>query len=276
LLEEVGLAEVRANVARGDALGALRALEQAVAPPATRTQTRVKEAEGWITQLAPIAQATQVRAIAAVPQPTPAAPAWGSLAFEPTGKLLVRTTAGVVRVDVEHGDESDAGLPAWGMDVASPDGTERFVRVTDPCDGVSLHATLASGDSTTEIALPIASRLTAHCNARAIPSIPLGWGAGGLEAIIQGEPVLVSRAGASRLLAPISQVASRGSPRSPNGKTIAYPTALGILIQGPSNGHLVKGQGLDGTYQEQRDCTVADDATHVACIHAGKAWVATF
>ncbi len=282
-LEEAGLAEVRAHAALGDALGAVTALERAQLPPATKTAARTKDAENWIGQLAPVAQATQVRAIAAVPQSTrTTTPAWGALSFEPTGKLLVRTAAGVVRVDVEHGDESDASdVQAWTSSVVSPDGAQRFLEAYDACDGVSLHASLVTldGGDSTDVALPIGPRLGARCTtAKGSPAsvIPLAWGAGGLETIIVGEPLLIAQGHASLAHAPLGQPTPRGSARSPDGKTFAYATSLGVLAQGTSKARLLKAADLDGTYAEQRDCTVSDDGAHVACVRAGRAWVATF
>jgi hypothetical protein len=282
-LEEAGLAEARAHAALGDALGAITALEQAQLPPATKTATRSKDAENWITQLAPIAQATQVRAVAAVPQFTRSTtPAWGALAFESSGKLLVRTAAGVVRVDVEHGDEADAtDVPAWSSSVVSPDGAQRFLEAYDPCDGVSVHASLVTldGGDLTDVALPISPRLGAHCTtAKGSPAsvVPLAWAAGGLETLVGGEPILISQGRASVPRAPLGQPTPRGSARSPDGKTFAYASSLGVLVQGTSKARLVRSPDLDGTYAEQRDCTVSDDAAHVACVRAGKAWVASF
>src|SRR5206468_8787840 len=129
----------------GDPLGAITALARAQVPPATKTAPRSKDAEGWITQVSPIAQATQVRMIAAVPKSNGGtAPAWGALAFEATGKLLVRTAAGVARVDPEQGDEAAAeGIAAWPSALVSPDGAMRWIEAYDPCDGLALRVTFA-------------------------------------------------------------------------------------------------------------------------------------
>jgi hypothetical protein len=281
-LEEAGLAEVRADAVLGDPLAAITALERAQLPPATKTATRTKEGEKWITEVAPVAQATQVRAIAAVPQSSrTTSPAWGALAFEPSGKLLVRTAAGVVRVDAEQGDEADAtDVGAWPIDVVSPDGAQRFTGAFDPCDRVSLHATLTrlDGGDVTDVRLPITPRLDARCSSPAgtpAPVVPLAWGPGGLETIVSGTRVLVVGDHASLLKSAIGAT-PHGSARSPDGRTFAYPTSLGILVQSEKRSRLVRSPDLDGTYAEQRDCTASDDGDHVACVRAGKAWVATF
>ncbi len=282
-LEEAGLAEARAHAALGDPLGAIAALDRAQVPPATKTAQRSKDAENWIAQIAPVTQATQVRSIAAVPQSSRStAPAWGALAFEPSGKLLVRTAAGVVRVDPEQGDETDASdQKTWGEAVVSPDGSQRFTEAFEPCDGASLHATFTptDGSDATDVLLPIASHTLSRCtNAKGTPApvVPLANGLGGLEVIIAGEPILVTAGHASLLRSALGQPTPHGSARSPDGKTFAFATSLGVLVQGPTKSRVLRQATLDGTYAEQRDCTASDDGTRVACVRAGKAWVATF
>ncbi len=284
-LEEAGLAEARAHAVLGDPLGAITALERAQIAPATKTGPRTKDAEGWIAQVAPIAQATSVRTIAAVPQPgRGTAPAWGALAFEASGKLLVRTAAGVVRVDPSNGDEADAeGIPAWPTNVTSPDASQRFLEAYDACDGVSLHATFMTvdGGDLADVSLPIPPRIGARCGAAKgmpAPVVPLAWGPGGVEALVSGEPVMIVPASktASTLKAPLGQITPKGSARSPDGKTLAYPSALGVLVTSALKSRLVRAADLDGTYGEQRDCTASDDGAHVACVRAGKVWLATF
>lgn len=277
-LEEAGLAEARAHAVLGDALGAIESLEQAQLSPATKTPARTKDAEAWINQVAPTVQATMVRSIAAVPQASRnMTPAWGALAFEPSGKLLVRTAAGVVRVDPDRGDEADASdITPWPLAVSSPDGSERLARVYDPCDGIALHASFgAQGD--VDVPLPIDPRLGARCNGKPqlVPVVPLAWGQGGLEMVVKGEPILVAQHRASALRAALGQVTPHGSARSPDGKTFAFPTSLGVLVVG-ARARILRAPDVDGTYTDLRDCTVSDDATHVACVHAGKAWVAAF
>ncbi len=128
-LEDAGLAEVKAYATMGDGLRAALALDRAERPPAASTAARAKEALGWITQVAPVLKAKAVRAIAAVPAAaTGRAPSWGPLAFDAGGKLLVRTKAGVVRVDPELGDETAAAdVGEWNGTVSSPDGSLRWI-----------------------------------------------------------------------------------------------------------------------------------------------------
>ena len=164
-LEELGLAEVRAYTTLGDPFRAAFALDRAENAPASRTATRALEAQSWIAQIAPVAMARPVRGIAAVPALAHGHEvSWGALAFEPGGKLLVRTRAGLVRVDPDAGDEAAAdGASDWKSGVTSPDGAMRWIEAYDPCDGVALRATFASGDDVRDVALPVFPPLGDRC-----------------------------------------------------------------------------------------------------------------
>lgn len=281
-LEEAGLAEVRAQASLGEPLVAITALDRAQLAPATKTATRTNDALAWIDALAPVTAPVQFRAVSAVPLVERGRqPAWGALAFDENGKLLVRTSFGVVRVDPDSGDESDAkDVAPWAMSVVSPDGSLRFAEAYNPCDGVALHATLVptADADLVDVPLPLVPGLGGRCSGKGEPmtAIPLAWGASGLEAVIAGEPVLVTVGGkASALRALLGQPFTHGSPRSPDGKSWAIATSQGVLVRGTKT-FRVKSKDLDGSYLEQRDCTVANDGTKVGCVRAGRAWVATF
>jgi hypothetical protein len=281
-LEDLGLAEVRAYVTNGDALRATLALDRAQRHPASRTAPRAIEAQRWISRLAPVANARAVRAVSAVPAVGAGhEPAWGALAFEPNGKLLVRTRAGVVRVDPDAGDETAAeGAADWKTAVTSPEGTTRWIETYDPCDGLPLRATFAptGGDDLHDVALPVAPPLGARCvgsRGALARTLPIAWGPMGIEAIVEGQLVLISRdlAHAALLATLLGQPAAPGAPRSPDGKTLVVATDAGLLVQGAGHARLLRAPELDGTYGDQRDCAVGNDGSHVACVRAGKAWV---
>lgn len=282
-LEEAGLAEVKAYVTMGDALRAALALDRAERAPASRTAARAAEARGWIETVAPLAAARVVRAVAAVPDVSRGhEPAWGPLAFEASGKLLVRTRAGVVRVDPDAGDEAAAdGEKAWPPGVVSPDGALHWIETYDACDGVALRATFATGDDVRDVPLPVAPPLGNRCagsrgaQARALP---IAWGPGGLEAIVEGQPVLVSPDGgrASLLAAFLDTPPRQGAPRSPDGKVLAVPTAAGLVERGQARSRLLRAPELDGTWGDQHDCAVSSDGSHAACVRGGKAWVGSW
>jgi hypothetical protein len=281
-LEELGLAEVRAYTTMADPLRAALALDRAERPPATRTASRAHEAEGWIAQLAPVAKARVVRQVAGVPMVAHGRePTWGALAFEASGKLLVRTRAGVVRVDPDQGDEAAAtDVSDWKAAVTSPDGSMHWIETYDPCDGLPLRATFetASGDDVRDLALPVVPRLGGRCaGSRGAPAhaLAVAWGPGGLEAIVEEQPLLVAPdlTHASALATFLDQPSTPGAPRSPDGKTYVVPTGAGLVVRGPGRARLLRATELDRTYGEQHDCTVSNDATHVACVRGGKAWV---
>ncbi len=282
-LETAGLAEVRAYATMGDPLRAALALDRAERPPASHTPSRASEAQGWIVQLAPVTLARSLRAVAAVPVvPRGHEPAWGSLAFEASGKLLVRTSAGVVRVDPDEGDETAADGADWKPGVTSPDGSLRWIETYDPCDGLPLRATFATGggDDMRDVALPVPAPVGGRCaGSRGAPAraTPIAWGKAGLEAIVEGEPILVAPdlTSASPLAAFLEEPPVRGAPRSPDGKVYVVPTDAGLLVRG-SRARLFRARALDGTYAEESACVVRDDETHVACVRAGRAWVGTW
>jgi hypothetical protein len=283
-LETLGLAAVRAYATMNDPVRAALALDRAERAPATRAASRAAEAQTWVTQLAPLTAARMLRAVGAVPlEPKGHEPAWGPLAFESGGKLLVKTSAGVVRVDPDQGDEDAAGGVDWKPAVTSPDGTVRWIEAYDPCDGLPLRATFATGggDDLRDVAIPVAPALAGRCaGSRGAPAkaIPMAWGPRGLEAIVEGDFILMASnlESATPLAAFLDQPATRGSPRSPDGKTFVVATEAGLMVQGPSRSRLLRARELDGTYGDQRSCTVSDDATHVACVRAGRAWVGTW
>lgn len=284
-MEDAALAEVHAAVTAGEPVLAATLLDRAQRPPATKTAARAAAAIGWIEKLAPPSVAPEgLRSVAAVPAfERGRMPAWGALAFEASGKLLVRTAAGVVRVDPINGDEADApDVRAWDLAVASPDGARRLLEVYNACDGVALHATLGPGtvQDLIDVALPIAPPLGASrcvgAKGEPVPATALAWGPGGLETVLAGEPTLVTEAGhASALHALLGQPYTFGAPRSPDGKTVIVPSGIGLVVWGPRN-RLLRAKELDGAYTEQRDCAVNDDGTRAACVRAGRVWVGVF
>jgi hypothetical protein len=283
-LEEAGLAEVRAYAVIGDPLRAIAALDRAQLPPATRTPQRTTDAQAWIAQSAPVLAGPSVlRAIGAVPEiERGTAPAWGALAFEPSGKVLIRTMAGVVRADPVQGDEAAADdVKPWRPEVVSPDGASRWLEAFDPCDGVSLRASFqpSGGGDVREVALPLPSPLGARCEpnkarAEPAPALPIAWGPRGLEAIVAGEPLLVAPdlTKAAPLNGSLDQPVTLGAPRSPNGKILVVPTSQGIYVR-RTHSRLLRAKELEGGYFELRDCVASDDASRVACVRGGRAFV---
>jgi len=282
-LEDLGLAEVRALASLHDPLRAALALARAERPPASRTPSRAADALKWISQQAPVAAARLMRAAAAVPVPDLGRePSWGPLAFEPSGKLLVRTRAGVVRLDPDLGDEAAAGVADWKPSVTSPDGAMLWTAVDDPCDGLPLRATFGVAGDHHDVPLPVQAPLGSRCDggrASLVPAWPVAWGSSGLEAIVDGDLVLISpdMTRASLIGGFLNQQPpALGAPRSPDGKAYVVASEVGFLVQGEGGARLLRAAELDGTYAEQHHCVVSSDTTHVACVRAGAAWVGTW
>jgi hypothetical protein len=272
-LEEAAVAEVRAFAAHGDALRAFAAAAEAQLPPATKTAARSGELQKALAEVAPVVQAAQVRVLgAAVDRAVETQPAWGPLAFEPSGKLLVRHGASVVRADLPSGDEATVDVPAWKSDVLSPDGKSRWIEAYNGCEGVALHATFApTGDGdVVDVALPVEPRLGRSCTGArgdAAPAVPISWGPRGLEALVGGQPVLLKLdpPTATPLPGILDEPAPQGSPRS-GGKSFALAVASGVLVRGSSGDKwsLLRARELE-PYAELRHCVASSDASKIAC-----------
>lgn len=281
-LEDAQLAVVRAFVTLGDPLRAIGALDRMRGAPAARSLARASEAQALVAQAAPVRNALTFRAVAAVPKVERGpVPAWGALAFESSGKLLVRTASQVVRVDPALGDESEAdGVATWKSTMLSPDGAYQWIEAYDPCDAHAIQATFAPvGDQESkQLALPVAP-FGPRCSGKGepVPVVPVAWGPAGLEAVVAGEPILIAPglARATSLASWIGQPYTRGAPRSPDGKSLVVPTSQGLLVLG-QQARLYRAKELEGAYQELRSCAISDDATHVACVRAGRAFVGTW
>lgn len=280
-LEEAGIAEVRSFVFQADALRAIAAADVAQLSPATKTAARTAELKKLVDDVAPATQPLRTRTLAlSVPSTRAAHPEWGPLAFEPSGKLLVRASAGVQRVDPESGEGADAETPAWPTQVLSTDGKSRWLEAYHACEGVALRATfvpVGEGEMR-DVLLPIAPLLGTRCaggRGEAATAIPLAWGSRGLEAIVAGMPVIVRPEVSSAMIlaSPTGEMPPYGSPRSPGGRSFAIATHDGVLVKG-ARAIRVKAPELE-PYDDLRHCTTTDDAARIACVKRGKVVIAT-
>lgn len=275
-LEEAGVAEVRSFVFQADALRAIASAEVAQLAPATKTAARTAELKKLIDDVAPPTSPLRTKTLTvSVPSGRPAHPEWGPLAFEPSGKLLVRTSSGVQRVDVETGEATAADTPAWPAQVLSPDGKSRWLEAYHACEGVALRGTfvpVGEGEMR-DVLLPIAPPLGTRCaggRGEAASTAPLVWSARGLEAIVAGVPVLIRPEASTALVqaSPTGEMPPLGSPRSPGGRSFALATRDGVLVKG-ARALRVKSPDLE-PYDDLRACTTTDDASHVACAKRAK------
>jgi hypothetical protein len=232
--------------------------------------------------VAPLVQAKSARVIGiTLPVTRAAHPEWGSLAFEPSGKLLVRGPTAVSRVDPDTGDAADAELPAWPTQVLSPDGKSRWLEAYHACEGVGLRATFAptGGDSEMrDVLLPIAPPLGSRCaggRGEAATTIPIAWGPRGLEVLVAGVPLLVKPevSSASVMAAPLGEMPPYGSPRSAGGRAMAIATSQGVLVKTTKSARY-RAPELE-PYADLTQCTTNDDGSRIACVKRGRVIVGT-
>lgn len=283
-LEEAGVAEVRAFVTQGDALRAVAAAEVAQNAPATRSGPRTAEIATLLAQVAPLLQAKSARTVGISVASTPAAhPTWGALAFEPSGKLLVRGPSGVSRVDPDSGESTDTELPAWPTQVVSPDGKSRWLEAYHACEGVALRATFAPTSTDVEmrdVLLPVAPPLGSRCaggRGEGASTLPIAWGPRGLEALVAGQPLLIRPETSSAVVMAslLGETPPLGSPRSAGGRAMAIATTQGVLV---TTTHAARYRASElEPYAELQQCTVTDDGSRIACVkRGGRVVVATF
>jgi hypothetical protein len=268
---------VRALALQGDALRAAAAAERAQAAPATKTAAKTGDVAQALGQVAPYATVSSTRMLQVrVSSRRAVHPEWGPLAFEASGKLLVRTDAKVVRVDPESGEQEDTDVTPWPTQVLSPDGKIRWLEAYHACEGVALRATfvpMGAEADISDVLLPIAPALGARCagaRGEAAVVVPIAWGARGLEALVAGQPLLVQpeAARATSLAALLDEVPPMGSPRSPGAKALAVPTSQGVLVRA-QKARRYKLPELE-PYDDVKQCAVTDDARLLACTRQGR------
>ncbi len=283
-LELAGLAEVRAFVTQGDGWRAVAAASLAQLAPATKTSARTTELGLLLAEVAPFVQARSARVLDVSVQAVRAAhPVWGALAFEASGKLLVRGPSRVTRIDPESGESADATPTSWSAEVLSPDGASRWLEAYHACDGVGLRATFAptgEGGDMRDVLLPVAPPLGSRCGGgrgEAVRAVPIAWTTRGLEAFVAGQPVLMRPESLTALSVDVlsGEVSKWGSPRSVSGRAIAIATAQGVLVKTTKFARY-KALELE-PYADLEQCTTNDDASRVACVNrSGRVVVAVF
>jgi hypothetical protein len=295
-LEDAGFVAVRAALAQGDVPRAVAAFEHLAWRPVTTTKPQRTEIEKAILKAAPAVAPSVTRVFAAVPDlDAPGSPAWGPLTFTPGGDLLVRTKGGLSMINVQTGTEgASQGIPSWPKAVTTFDGSVRWLSLYDACDGASLHARFGGAndppfltpppgdvppggrDLPVPVPPPIPARCAPGAYATPLETIPLAWGAAGLEAWMAGEPVVIAPDFAQAR--PVSGVGSlgqnvhAGSPRSPDGRSFARGTKIGVLVRTPNAWQMWRPADLEGAYAyaDLRGCTASNDARTIACVRSGR------
>lgn len=261
------MAEIEAALNLGDPVAAIAALGRldALGP-------RRKDVDALVAKSVPTLPGRRIRTTLAAPDPRPP-PAFGPLAFDAGGDLLVRTRDCVVRVDHASFDETpldDGGAAAgWpgrltfppGVGAASP--TWTLTGVEERCDAPALLARFDVGGQAGEVALPVA--VSARCAAGPIPVDFLGTSAQGALLAVRGEVVVLPmetppRPALAEALAPAPGAAvDPGAARLPDGSVIALPASRGVLVA------VLKGGGR-GASAKLWTAPVEDEAS--ACVPA--------
>lgn len=279
-LGDLALAEVVALANSGRPFSAVAAFGRWRGPYVTRPKDKEREAEKALEAALRGVIPREVRTLRAAPLIGKRhVPSWGPISFAP-GAVEVLTAEGVVRVDLATFEERKSDSPVWPTALLAPDGS-RLVEVYDACRGGRLRATFAPSSKTPDaephdVPLPVETPLVPPCTtSRGEPAdvSPISWGPAGLELFVAGEPLVVdaSLSHATSLLKPSGQRPSRGAASSPDGSAVALATPLGVVVRTPKGEFRVKGGGL-GTALSQ--CTVADDASAIACLDGAKAVLA--
>jgi hypothetical protein len=277
-LEDATLAEVKAALALGEPLVANAARERLAMAKTTKTRTEI---DRLLENALPVVSGT-VRDLKAIPHtPSKGAPAWGALAFETSGNLLVRTATDVIRVDTKTFVETPIDDTPWPWEVTFPGKDARLASVFDPCDAPYLAARVAGHDvptGSTGLPLPMIPAMSnGRCGggSTTVPAVPVAWGAQGLYTLVAREPVIIPTNVAARPSgvlpaagAAVDGAYVQGSPRSPNGQFLVVPTRWGIVRRDDSAGAAVyvRVKELEGLSSILRECAVADGGSKLACV----------
>jgi hypothetical protein len=271
LAEETTMAEVEAALNLSDPLAALAALGRldAIAP-------RRKDVEALVGRSIPAIAGRRVHTTAAAPLLEPS-PAYGPIAFNNGGDVLVRTRDRVIRVDRASFDEApvDAAL-AWPGALSWPSGdapTWQLTAIEERCDAPTLLAHFKTGDGALDVPLPILTPARCTASPRVAADV-LGAGAQGLLIAVRGDVAAIPlhdsprpAAAESLALAPGAAV-PLGAARSPDGAVIAVSTARGVLVASVKptgrgmSGRLWTGPMADGGAA----CVPSNGGDRIACV----------
>lgn len=276
VIDSLMMSEAVAAIAQGDVQGAFGVLQRdgwyfsklssaqrkALERELLRAVTKLEAAAPFVARALPL---------------LPKAPHYSPLWFESDGALLIQGAAGVTRVSADRASEdavsAEAGVPTWPLELASANGL-RVLGAVHACDRSELL--FNESDATHPMLPPLTTRLLAarpaSCTGRGTgPSVtitPLSFDDNGLEALVSGTRVTVAPSG-KKTSAGLPEL---GTPRSPDGRVLVTPTALGLLVLGERKELWQTGKLSEHADAARfADCVVANDARAVACVDAGRA-----
>jgi hypothetical protein len=224
-----------------------------------RAVTRIDLAAPYVAQAAPT---------------VPLLPHYSPLWFESDGALLIRGNNGVTRVAANHTERpvtDDGGVQSWPLELAAPSGV-RITGTSHACDRSELL--FNQMDAQRALLPPLLTRLlaarpascTGHGTGPAVSIAPLTFDENGLDALVAGSHVSSATRASQAAALP-----SVGTPRSPDGRWLVTPTALGLLLIGEHK-ELWQTTALTEHADPSKfsDCVVENDARAVACVEASR------
>ena len=278
IIDSLTLSDVLGAIAQGDVQSAFSALRRDGWYFAKLSNAQRKSVEREL--LRAVTRFDADPPVQARTQPiVPALPHYSPLWFESDGALLVHGAAGVTRLSADRATEepisAEAGAPNWPLDLVAPSG-QRVLGAVHACDRSELL--LNESDAQHPLLPPLATRLiaarpascTGHGTGPSVLITPLNFDDNGLEALIGGVLVNVAPLGKK----PVPGLPALGTPRSPDGRFLVSPSALGLLVTGERK-ELWQTDKLTEHADAARytDCVVANDARAIACIDSGRAIV---
>jgi hypothetical protein len=282
-VETAAVAEVEAGLNLGEPATALSALLRLDAMGKPR-----KDVDKLFARTVPSVTAALTKKLAATPV---AAGMFSSLAFLPSGDVVVRTASGSVRAKKEDWSEEalDPMLGSFRDKLVFPDDASKWALLgaSARCSealGVArfkLEAADASANAeATEIAVPAIT--SARCTDGAeLPMIALGSTAKAHLVAVGSDLVAIARADAPKsetidsLALPTNAPVPLGAARSPDGSTVALATPRGVLVLGvESSGKQGKAKLWTGPEIEGVSaCVPANGGARIACMKGGAAIV---
>jgi len=278
LVDSLMMSDAVASLASGDVQSAFAVLRRDGWYFGKLSSTQRKAMERELLRAVTKFEASPPLVVRAQPL-VPAQPHYSPLWFESDAELLIQGAAGVTRLASDRSAEAavsaDGGAPSWPLELVGNNGL-RVLGAVHACDRSELL--FNEGDAAHALLPPLTTRLLAarpascagHGTGPLVTITPLSFDDNGLDALVAGARVTVAPPGKK----PPGGLPELGTPRSPDGRFLVTPSALGLLLIGDRK-ELWQTAKLSEHADAARfsDCVVANDARAVACIDAGRAIV---
>ncbi|HMJ16275.1 MAG TPA: hypothetical protein VK524_32905, partial [Polyangiaceae bacterium] len=217
-----------------------------------------KALEKDLAKLVPNVEIASAATLETRPVPRVSVVRYSPLRFEATGHLLIQSPNGLVRASPD-GSEAQEGSTAasWPLEVSSADGT-RWTGLTYACDRSEVLLNV-SGDP--QRATGLLSPRPGTCKGGAVPRVPA-------PAVLEFRGQTPSAIVAGKLIGSLGEAGAElpGSPRSPDGRYVVVPSALGLLVLQGERAELWRIQDASWSNSGASDCVIANDGQRAACI----------